>query len=169
MLNCSCGSLDHYSFHLVVSIITRTSNASTHLIGLASSSFIWFHFPRAMTHQVTFMTGVARDVTIGLCNMREVIESVVKLTESIATHPKNLRAMCNGLETVISSEIFMNSARNCLKQVLLDKQIQKIIGVSLSGVSKVALNNTFKWKKQDEESDDELTLEERPSEREPEK
>ena len=39
----------------------------------------------------------------------------------------------------------MASMRRIMKHVLLDRDVQRIVGVSISGISKEAMKNTFSW------------------------
>lgn len=55
------------------------------------------------------------------------------------------------MTAVFSSEVFMTSMRGVMKTLLLDRDIQRIVGVSFAGISKEAVKNTFNWNPNAEE------------------
>jgi hypothetical protein len=69
------------------------------------------------------------------------------MTEKIASHPQNLGAMSHAMTAVFSSEVFMASMRRVMKTLLLDRDIQRILGVSFAGISKEAGTRTPKKKR----------------------
>ena len=73
------------------------------------------------------------------------------MTEKVASHPQNLGAMSQAMTAVFSSEVFMASMRGVMKTLLLDRDIQRIVGVSFAGISKEAVKNTFNWNPNAEE------------------
>ena len=67
------------------------------------------------------------------------------MTESVTTHPKNLDALASAMTSVITSEPVMSSIRKICKQILLDRDVQQIVGVSMAQISKEATKNIFSW------------------------
>ena len=72
-----------------------------------------------------------------------MVTGVVKMTEAIASHPKNLETISKAALMVISSDVFMASTRRVLKHIMLDKDIQRIVGVSMAGISKEVIWTEF--------------------------
>jgi hypothetical protein len=107
--------------------------------------FVWFHFPVWMKHQLRWISDTCEQVTIRLCQSPAIVNGVVAMTENITTHPENIEAVSKTMQTVISSDVFMASMRRIMKHVLLDRDVQRIVGVSISGISKEAMKNTFSW------------------------
>ena len=107
--------------------------------------FIWFHFPVWMNHQLRWISDTCEKVTMNLCQSPSIVNGVVAMTENITTHPGNIDAVSKTMQTVIGSEVFVASMRRIMKHVLLDRDVQRIVGVSISGISKEAMKNTFSW------------------------
>ena len=107
--------------------------------------FVWFHFPLWLSHQLRWISDTCEHVTIRLCESPAIVNGVVAMTENITTHPENIEAVSKTAQTVIGSEVFMASMRRIMKHVLLDRDVQRIVGVSISGISKEAMKNTFSW------------------------
>ena len=137
--------------------------------------FIWFHFPVWMNHQLRWISDTCEKVTMNLCQSPTIVNGVVAMTENITTHPGNIDAVSKTMQTVIGSEVFMASMRRIMKHVLLDRDVQRIVGVSISGISKEAMKSTFSWNPNEAEearralingTDDPLSETERGDERE---
>mmetsp|Transcript_64636 Transcript_64636/g.145801 ORF Transcript_64636/g.145801 Transcript_64636/m.145801 type:complete len:396 (+) Transcript_64636:516-1703(+) len=107
--------------------------------------WVWLHFPCILGHQKKFIAKLFEDLTLGLFESPSMVTGVVKMTEAIASHPKNLETISKAAQMVISSDVFMTSTRRVLKHIMLDKDIQRIVGVSMAGISKEAMKSTFSW------------------------
>jgi hypothetical protein len=107
--------------------------------------WVWVHVPIFLPTQVSALTKLAERISMSLFASPELVTSAVQMTESIASHPKNLESMSKAMQLVMSSEVFMASMRRVLKQILLDRDVQRIVGVSMAGISKEAVKNTFSW------------------------
>ena len=107
--------------------------------------WIWVHYPIFLTHQIRLYTGFFEKITLGLFQSADIVTGAVKLTESVASHPRNLDAVSAAMIAVFTSEVFMASVRRIMKQILLDKDVQRIVGVSMAGISKEAVKNTFSF------------------------
>lgn len=75
----------------------------------------------------------------------QLVMCAVQMTEKVTSHPKNLEAVSHAMQEVFASEVFMSAMRRVLKHILLDREIQRIVGVSLAGISKETVKSTFSW------------------------